>query len=115
MIPILVALAGVGGTAWLADKTGILDLEDAGEEIGEVVGKVFAGVVSAIPEVIEETGPAVVDGLSGSVAATREALRGKERDFIMVGTIIILSITGWWALKSMFPPSGMDVRNFYNP
>ena len=99
MLPLLVGIAGVAGTAWVADKAGLFDLEDAGEEIGEVIGKVIAGVVSAIPEVVEEAGPAIVDGVAASAVATRESLRGREAALAFGITVLAITFTSYWAIK----------------
>lgn len=101
---VLPLLLGAAGTGWLLDQSGILSLDDAGEEIGEAVGGVAAAVVRAVPEIIEELGPAVVDGLSKSVAATREALRGREVQAFAGLTVVVLSFASFWALKSAILP-----------
>ena len=108
MIPLLIAAASIGGTAWVADKAGILDLEDAGEEIGETVGKVIAGVVKALPEVIEEVGPAIVDGVSDGAKATRESLRGREGSLAMGITVVAIAVCCFWAIRSSLTRPTMD-------
>ena len=100
VLPLIIGIAGLAGTAWFADKAGILSLEEAGEEIGEVIGKVMVGVIDALPEVIEGVAPAAVDAVAGSVDATRGALSGKEKAFFTGLTVIIIGITAWWAVKS---------------
>ena len=101
MIPLVLGLAGIAGTAWIASEANLIDLEDIGEEIGETIGETMAGVIKAVPAIIEEVGPAIVDGLSASVSATREALRGREHNMAAGLTIVVISITAWWAVKGM--------------
>ena len=105
VLPILIALAGVAGTGWALEKTGLLDIEDAGEEIGEAVGKVAAGAVRAVPEIIEELGPAVVDGLSASLVASRNALKGREVQAFAGLTVVVLALSAYWALKGTLDSS----------
>ena len=99
VLPILIGGLIIGGSAWMLDKAGVLDMDDAGEEIGEVIGKVIAGMVRAIPEVIEEAGPAVVDGVAGAAVATRESLRGREAALAMGLTVLAIGLTSYWAVK----------------
>jgi hypothetical protein len=108
VFPLIIAGGLAGVTAWIADKTGIIDIEDAGEEIGEVVGKVIAGVVSSLPEVIEEAGPAIVDGVSEGAKATRESLRGREAALAMGVTVIAISLCCYWAIRSSLTTPRME-------
>lgn len=111
VVPLILGLAGVAGTGWALDQFGVLDVEDAGEEIGEAVGKVAAGAVRAVPEIIEELGPAVVDGLAGSIAATRNALRGREVHAFAALTVVVLSMATYWALRSTLNPPVISVAS----
>jgi len=110
MIPLLLGLATVGGGIWAGDQMGLFDLEDAGEAVGEIIGTTAATAVKAIPPVMEELGPALVDGVSDSVVAMREALRGREVMFITGLTVVILGFAGWWTLKAIAARPPAPVR-----
>lgn len=101
MLPLLIGLATVGGSVWAADQLGVLDMEDAGEAIGEIIGTTAATAVKAIPPVMEELGPALVDGVADSVSSVRASLRGREVMFITGLTVALLGIAGWWTLKAV--------------
>tara|TARA_R110000824_G_scaffold129597_1_gene291112 strand:+ start:11324 stop:11647 length:324 start_codon:yes stop_codon:yes gene_type:complete len=101
MLPLLLGVATLGGSMWAADQMGVIELDDAGEAVGEIIGTTVATTIKAIPPVLEALGPALVDGISDSVTATRESLRGREVLFITGLTVILLGFAGWWTLKGI--------------
>ena len=72
----LSSLAAAGGTA-------ALDITE------EVVG----GLGEAIPEIIERLGPSVIKGVTNTVAAFREELRGSEMRVLTTFMIFLLAWT----------------------
>ena len=101
VLPLLAAFASGGAALWASDKLGLIDIEDAGEEMGEIVGKGVAGLAKAVPEIMDEPAPALVEGLSSSVIALRNAIKNNEQSFATGITIVLLSVSAWWTLKRL--------------
>lgn len=101
VVPLLVLGATVGGGAYLADKLGVLDADNAGEIVGNVVGQTASAVMSVIPTVLGELAPALIDGVAESVKGARKALEGREIAFTTGLTCFLIAYAGFRTLKSM--------------
>ena len=101
VLPLLLIVTAVGGGAYLADKLGILDSENAGEVVGNVVAETASAVMSVIPTVLGELAPALIDGVAESVKGARKALEGREIAFTPGVTCFLIGYAGFRALKSM--------------
>ena len=101
VLPLLLVGGALGGGAYLADKLGVLDSDDAGEVVGDIVGTTAKAVMGVIPEVIGELIPALIDGVSEGIVAARESLRGREIAFTTGLTCFLIAYAGFRSLKSM--------------
>ena len=101
VLPLLLIGTAVGGGAYLADKLGILDSENAGEVVGNVVAATASAGMSVIATVLGEVAPALIDGVAESVKGARKALEGREIAFTTGGTCFLIGYAGFRALKSM--------------
>ena len=101
VLPLLLVGTAVGGGAYLADKLGILDSENAGEVVGNVVAETASAVMSVIPTVLGELAPALIDGIAESVKGARKALEGREIAFATGVTCFLIGYAGFRSLKTL--------------
>ena len=101
VLPLILVGAPVGGGAYLADKLGVLDADNAAEVVQEVVVDTAKAVIGAVPSVIGELAPALVDGIGEAVGGVLEALEGREVAFMTGLTAMLIGYAGFRSLKSM--------------
>ena len=90
----LLLLGALGGSIWAASEVRNVD---AGEVAGDIIVGSADAVISAIPEV----GSSLVNAVGDTATAVRETLQGREVAFIAGGTVLIISVASYWALKGM--------------
>lgn len=101
VLPLVIAAGAVGGGAYLADKLGVLDAENAAEIVADTVADTAVGVISIIPTILGRLAPAVVEGVGEAVGGVLEALEGREVAFMTGLTAMIIGYAGFRSLKSM--------------
>lgn len=98
---LLLGGATVGGGAYIADKLGILDADNAAEIVADVVADTAVSVISVIPSILGSLAPALVEGVGEAVGGVLEALEGREVAFMTGLTAMLISYAGFRSLKSM--------------
>ena len=94
---LLLGGATVGGGAYIADKLGILDADNA----AEIVADTAVSVISVIPSILGSLAPALVEGVGEAVGGVLEALEGREVAFMTGLTAMLIGYAGFRSLKSM--------------
>ena len=98
---LLLGGATVGGGAYIADKLGILDADNAAEIVTDVVADTAVSVISVIPSILGSLAPALVEGVGEAVGGVLEALEGREVAFMTGLTAMLIGYAGFRSLKSM--------------
>lgn len=98
---LLLGGATIGGGAYLADKLGILDADDVGEQVQSLVIDTAVSVVQVIPTVLAELAPALVDGVASATNGVIEALDGREVAFMTGITALLIGYAGFRSLKTL--------------
>ena len=101
VLPLVIAAGAVGGGAYLADKLGVLDADNAAELVGEVVADTAIGLISVIPSILGSLAPAIVEGIGEGVNGVLEALEGREVAFMTGLTAMLIGYAGFRSLKSI--------------
>jgi hypothetical protein len=81
----LFAVVGAGG--FIADRSGLLNVEDTASTAASAIG-------TGIGAVISTAGPAIVEGVSTGLVATREAIREKEAEVVASLTAVFVMYVG---------------------
>ncbi len=101
VLPLILLGSAVGGGAYLADKLGVLDAEDAAERVQGLVIDTAVAVVGVIPTILGELAPALVDGVSEMTNGVIEALEGREVAFMTGITALLIGYAGFRSLKTL--------------
>ncbi len=101
VLPLILLGSAVGGGAYLADKLGVLDADDAAERVQGLVIDTAVAVVGVIPTVLGELAPALVDGVSEMTNGVIEALEGREVAFMTGITALLIGYAGFRSLKTL--------------
>jgi len=101
VLPLILIGSAVGGGAYLADKLGVLDADDAAERVQGLVIDTAVAVVGVIPTVLGELAPALVDGVSEMTNGVIEALEGREVAFMTGITALLIGYAGFRSLKTL--------------
>lgn len=101
VLPLILLGSAVGGGAYLADKLGVLDADDAAERVQGLVIDTAVAVVGVIPTVLGELAPALVDGVSKMTNGVIEALEGREVAFMTGITALLIGYAGFRSLKTL--------------
>jgi len=101
VLPLILLGSAVGGGAYLADKLGVLDADDAAERVQGLVIDTAVAVVGVIPTILGELAPALVDGVSEMTNGVIEALEGREVAFMTGITALLIGYAGFRSLKTL--------------
>ncbi len=101
VLPLILLGTAVGGGAYLADKLGVLDADDAAERVQGLVIDTAVAVVGVIPTILGELAPALVDGVSEMTNGVIEALEGREVAFMTGITALLIGYAGFRSLKTL--------------
>lgn len=98
---LLLGGATVGGGAYLADKLGIVDADDVGQQVQSLVIDTAVSVVKVVPTILGELAPALVDGVAEATNGVIEALEGREVAFMTGITALLIGYAGFRSLKTL--------------
>ena len=98
---LLLGGATIGGGAYLADKLGILDADDVGEQVQTLVIDTAVSIVQVIPTILAELAPSLVDGVASATNGVIEALEGREVAFMTGITALLIGYAGFRSLKTL--------------
>lgn len=83
------------------------------DTIKDPAGEIADEIADGTEVVIGNIGKIGVAAVGGGATALKDAFRKHGAEIAAGITIFVICVAGWHALKIVYPPTGMNARDFY--